>query len=134
MLQQLPKSERLSGKINLDNLFTKGSSFIEYPLRIVYIITERTDASTVKILPGVSKKRFKKAVDRNRIKRLIRESYRLNKAEITDHFHRQNKCIHIAFFCISPDLPEFGLVQKKMKNALSRIIEKTPIKNTDDKL
>ncbi|MCX2679040.1 ribonuclease P protein component [Galbibacter sp. EGI 63066] len=78
MDQSFPKKEKLKSVKRIEQLFTEGSVVSKYPLRLVYLKTEDEE---VKIKAGVSvsKRNFKKAVDRNRIKRLMREAYRLNK-------------------------------------------------------
>ena len=79
---RLTKKERISSKKEIDLLFTKGNSFIVYPLRVVYLAhncEEISDESAVSIMVSIPKKKFKRAVKRNRLKRLIKESYRLNK-------------------------------------------------------
>lgn len=125
MKHNLPKNERLSGIINIEKLFTEGNSFIVYPLRVVFRLSESKSEFPVQILAGVSKKRFKKATDRNKIKRQIKEAYRLNKETIVNFYSMKNKCVHIAFFYIADLLPEKNIVEEKMKIALVKIIEKS---------
>ncbi|GEP49984.1 ribonuclease P protein component [Flavobacterium noncentrifugens] len=73
-----PKSEKLKSRKTIDVLFSKGKSVSKYPLRLVY--AEVTDQDEVlKTGVSVSKRYFKKAVDRNYFKRVLRETYRLNK-------------------------------------------------------
>ena len=78
-----PKNEKLKSKITIDLLFSKGSSVSKYPLRLVYVESDYgiPEGSEQKIKMGVSvsKRNFKRAVDRNYFKRLLRETYRLNK-------------------------------------------------------
>ena len=71
------KKERLSKEKDIQELFKKGSSFYLFPFKIIYI--RRPEADIHQVLISVSKKNFKTAPDRNRIKRIIREGYRLNK-------------------------------------------------------
>ena len=73
-----PKNEKLKSKTTIDLLFSKGKSVSKYPLRLVYIADSASD-SRLKVGVSVSKKYFKKAVDRNYFKRVLRETYRLNK-------------------------------------------------------
>jgi ribonuclease P protein component len=79
----LPKEERLSLKRQIEQLFSVGHSFIAYPIRIVYRPLTSDEPPVTAILVSVSKRRFKRAVDRNRIRRLLREVYRLNKGWLT---------------------------------------------------
>ena len=84
-----PKSEKLKSKITIDTLFSKGKSVSKYPLRLVYVqsdfgISEGSDQK-IKMGVSVSKKYFKHAVDRNYFKRVLRETYRLNKHLLLDN-------------------------------------------------
>jgi ribonuclease P protein component len=84
-----PKTEKLKSKITIGLLFTEGKSVSKYPLRLVYKAGTfgNTEVSGEKIKMGVSvsKKNFKKAVDRNYFKRVLRETYRLNKHLLLDN-------------------------------------------------
>lgn len=74
------KAERLKSRKIIDQLFNKkGKSFAIYPLRIIWMPTSLPSTATVQFTSSVSKRNFKKAVSRNRIKRQIREAYRLHK-------------------------------------------------------
>ncbi len=78
-----PKSEKLKSKKTIDLLFLKGKSVSKFPLRLVYVALEENDAITT-VGVSVSKKYFKHAVDRNYYKRVLRETYRLNKHLLLD--------------------------------------------------
>lgn len=74
-----PKQEKLKSRNTIDLMFSEGKSVSKYPLRLVYVPLSQEDESLIKIGVSVSKKHFKKAVDRNYFKRLLREAYRHNK-------------------------------------------------------
>lgn len=74
-----PKHEKLKSRTLIDQLFSEGKSVSKYPLRLVYAQVGELNDSKIKIGVSVSKKHFKKAVDRNYFKRVLRETYRLNK-------------------------------------------------------
>jgi ribonuclease P protein component len=118
----LPKSERLCLKNDIHRLFDSGFSFIAYPLRILYLSESTVSQAGVKVLTSVSKKRFKKAVHRNRIKRLIDETYRLNNSKLKSVVSRNEKRLHIAFIYISNDLPACKDVETNMMKAM-KILE-----------
>lgn len=80
-----PKNERLKSKTTIVLLFSEGKSVSKYPLRLVYRIGEANQEEKIKIGVSVSKKYFKKAVDRNYFKRVLRETYRLNKHLLWDN-------------------------------------------------
>lgn len=80
-----PKNERLKSKTTIGLLFSEGKSVSKYPLRLVYCQAEENSEEKIKIGVSVSKKYFKKAVDRNYFKRVLRETYRLNKHLLWDN-------------------------------------------------
>jgi ribonuclease P protein component len=80
-----PKEEKLKSKITIGLLFTEGKSVSKYPLRLVYCQQKKEESQLIKIGVSVSKKYFKKAVDRNYFKRVLRETYRLNKHLLLPH-------------------------------------------------
>jgi ribonuclease P protein component len=79
-----PKNERLKSKNTIGLLFSEGKSVSKYPLRLVYYSGDLGDDQKIKMGVSVSKKYFKKAVDRNYFKRVLRETYRLNKHLLAD--------------------------------------------------
>ena len=79
-----PKNERLKSKTTIGLLFSEGKSVSKYPLRLVYRQAEVAYQGNTKVGVSVSKKYFKKAVDRNYFKRVLRETYRLNKHLLLD--------------------------------------------------
>ncbi|MEM0576331.1 ribonuclease P protein component [Flavobacterium polysaccharolyticum] len=80
-----PKEEKLKSKITIGLLFTEGKSVSKYPLRLVYCQEKKETTQKIKMGVSVSKKYFKKAVDRNYFKRVLRETYRLNKHLLIPH-------------------------------------------------
>ena len=83
-----PKHEKLKSKTTIDLLFTEGKSVSKYPLRLVYVENSELNAELIKMGVSVSKKYFKKAVDRNYFKRVLRETYRLNKHLLIDNLEK----------------------------------------------
>ncbi|MBQ7143129.1 MAG: ribonuclease P protein component [Bacteroidaceae bacterium] len=130
----LTKTERLTSQLVIDKLFAGGNaSMAAFPLRIVYMQMEKQEGSQqldgvqqppVSILVSVPKKRFRHAVDRNRMKRLVREAYRLNKHILWNALQEKNFRLAIAFVCITDTLPTFRSVNKSMRKALIRIGER----------
>jgi len=114
------KKEKLCSKLAIDALFKSGKSFKEYPIRVVYMPLEESDAAA-KLLITVPKKRFKKAVSRNKVKRLIRETYRLNKSEIIEIWQAQGKYFALAFVYIGNDIPVYGDLNETMKRILEKL-------------
>ncbi len=83
-----PKNEKLKSKITIGLLFSEGKSVSKYPLRLVYHSGALGNDQQLKVGVSVSKKYFKKAVDRNYFKRVLRETYRLNQHLLKDHLQQ----------------------------------------------
>jgi ribonuclease P protein component len=83
-----PKKEKLKSKITIGLLFSEGKSVSKYPLRLVYHCGPSIDGEQIKMGVSVSKRNFKKAVDRNYYKRVLRETYRLNKHILIDNLEK----------------------------------------------
>lgn len=131
MPNTLHKSERLDKKKVIEKLFAGGSrSFSVFPLRVVYLPVEELEAPA-SILVSVSKRRFKRAVKRNRVKRQIREAYRLNKHGLLDVLADKRCRLAIAFIYLSDQLVESSLIAERMKTALARIAEKVAAASDD---
>ena len=112
------KNERLCRKKYIRELFDEGSSFFIYPFKILYLIHTHTDVSNRQFLISVSKKHHKKAIDRNLIKRRIREAYRINK-HILDIYPDKN--IFFSYIYIDNELLPFKKIESKLKQVLIRL-------------
>lgn len=124
------KPERLNKKKIIEKMFAGGSrSFSIFPLRVVWLPVEELDVQA-SILISVSKRRFKRAVKRNRIKRQIREAYRLNKQILLAPLTEKNWRLAIAFIYLADELMNSALVEEKIKAALTRIVEKISAEQT----
>lgn len=124
------KPERLNKKKIIEKMFAGGSrSFSIFPLRVVWLPVEELDVQA-SILISVSKRRFKRAVKRNRIKRQIREAYRLNKQILLAPLTEKNRRLAIAFIYLADELMNSALVEEKIKAALTRIVEKISAEQT----
>jgi ribonuclease P protein component len=114
----LKKHEILRSKKKIKELFENGSSFFLYPYK-VFILPEPTEENT-KVLFSVSKKYFKKAVDRNLIRRRMREAYRLNKILLKDLQNRPFS-LSIALVYISRFKLPYSDIENKLKQVLIRL-------------
>lgn len=88
MKNTYPKHEKLKSKTTIDLLFSEGKSVSKYPLRLVYVPAVLENEERIKFGVSVSKKYFKKAVDRNYFKRVLRETYRLNKQLLLENLEQ----------------------------------------------
>jgi ribonuclease P protein component len=104
----------------IQKLFKEGKSFSNFPLRAIYLTVENQDAP-LKASFAVSTKYFKKAVDRNRVKRLMRESYRLQKHKLADELTRLDNQLAVFFIYTSSDLPNYKSIFDKLGNTLEGI-------------
>ena len=124
----LGKKERLKSRKQIEQLFDKGKSFVVAPFRIYFIVNSelpiQKDESRLKFGTGVSAKNFKKAVDRNRIKRLTREAWRLQKNEIREKTSETQKQLNVFFIYTGKELPDFTTVKEKVAIALKKLADK----------
>lgn len=122
----LSKAERLSSKTLIEQLFAGGSkSFPAFPLRVVYMWIEPAEGEVPSsILISVPKKRFKRAVKRNLVKRQVREAYRKNKYLLLDTLTAKNKRLVLAFIWLDNKIHSSLEVEEKVKKLLLHIVEK----------
>ena len=124
----LGKKERLKSRKQIEHLFSEGKNFPLAPFRIYYWVTPvaaKSD-SNLQFGVGVSGKNFKRAVDRNRIKRLTREAYRLQKNQLQEVLTGKNLQLNIFFIYTSKGLAEFNIVKEKVNvilNKLTKIVD-----------
>lgn len=114
------KGERLCSKKIIDKLFLKGESFLSFPFKIVYLKIDRP--STFPVLAGfsVGKRNFKKAVQRNLIKRKMREAYRLNKQNLYNETGENQLAVFFIF--IGKTIPEYAVVEAGIKKGIKKLI------------
>lgn len=110
------KSERICGKNEIETLYRKGQSKTIFPFKLFWIFTEQENLSPCRILISVPKRNFKKAHDRNRIKRQIREAYRLLKLPLLKLTEKEMVGIDIAFLYLGKE--PVSQLSKKMQKSL----------------
>ena len=116
---QFPKREKLAGKKNIEELFKNSSSFYLHPLILKYREEPNPDIHFSRALFSVPKKKFKKAVDRNLIKRRLREAYRLQKFEILPEENLPN--YQLAFVYLDKTILPYAVIEQKLKVLLTRL-------------
>jgi ribonuclease P protein component len=122
----LGKNERLKSRKLIEQLFSEGKNFSSFPFRIYYLVgplTIHNSQFTIQFGAGVSTKNFKKAVDRNRIKRLTREAYRLQKKELQEILRANNQQLNLFFIYTAKELPDFNITREKVNVILNKLIK-----------
>lgn len=116
------KSERLCSRILMDCLFQGDShSASAYPIRAIFLLVEEEVHKGVSVLVSVPKKRFHNAVDRNRVKRQVREAYRKHKHSLIGHVSLHKKGLLVAFVYVSDKIEPTAYVEKRMVKLLEKI-------------
>ena len=120
----LPKYERICKENDIQALFDKGVGVSVYPYRVIYLF--RRDESrpvTVRLLVSVSKKRFHHAFKRNRVKRLVREAWRKNKAELYEICQRDNISVDVALVYTATVIHSYEEMSVKTKKVVNELIK-----------
>lgn len=118
------KRERIVSRKLIERLFSQGSSHSTsaYPLRIVYMETEREEVP-VQMMVSVSKRHFKRAVKRNRVKRQVREAYRHHKQLLIERVP-EDKSLAVAFIWLSDELFDSRQVERSVRRLLEKVAER----------
>ncbi|WP_339710778.1 ribonuclease P protein component [uncultured Kriegella sp.] len=117
-----PRIEKLKSKKLIEQLFLEGKSVSSYPLKLIFLQTELPENVKIQSSVAVPKKKFKSAVKRNRIKRLLREAYRLNKHLV---FNNSDPSFAFLFLYLGKEMPEYNDVEKNMQTILQKFLKKT---------
>ena len=123
---KLPKVERLYLRSAVSDLFAKGSSFMVFPYRVIYRVLPEDDpqVARVAIMTIAPKKRFKHAVDRNHVKRLGREAYRVAKLPLVAQCESQHKKLAFALLYCDNKFLTFEETQQRMQRILKTLHQK----------
>ena len=116
------KKDKLKSKKLIEQLFTEGKAVTAFPLKLIYLKTEFEDGSQLKTGVSVSKRLHKTAVSRNRIKRLLREAYRLNKPR---YFNNSSASFAFMILYLSKDGTTFDKLNDSMKLLFRKFTDKT---------
>ncbi|MCC7029404.1 MAG: ribonuclease P protein component [Chitinophagaceae bacterium] len=117
----LSKHERLKSKKQIDALFLHGEAFFIFPFKVKYHLDMNAELSGVHFGISVPKRIFKKATDRNRLKRLSREAYRLNKTALKEILMQKHLALQVMFMYSHPALLTYAEVEKGMLLCLEKL-------------
>ena len=115
------KADKLKSRKAIDEIFGKGKSISHFPLKIIWLTHQRE--VTLQAGVGVSSRNFKKAVDRNRVKRIMREAYRLQKNQLLEYLENNDKKLSVFFLYVGKELPAYDIIYEKMGSAITRLIK-----------
>lgn len=117
-----PKKEKLKSKKLIEQLFAEGKHHNVFPIKLIVLKTSFNDGAKIKTMVIAPKKSFKNAVKRNRVKRLLREAYRMNKHLV---FNNIEGSYAFAILYLGKEMPHYQLIDEKMKGLLDKFIKKT---------
>jgi ribonuclease P protein component len=124
MSQTLPKSERLRNRKTIAQLFSRGNVIAASPVRMVWVEAADSDNSPFQFAVSVPKKNFKRAVDRNRLKRQMREAVRKNKLHVIKILAEKNKPCAMMFVFTAKEKAEYKEIESQIVLILQRFISK----------
>jgi ribonuclease P protein component len=122
--QTFTKDERLKSKILIKKLFDEGAKLNYYPFRVIFMRYQLPSKYPVQLLISVPRSLYRKAVDRNRIKRLLREAYRKNKYILYDSLEEVQAQMLVCIQYTAKEILSFQLIQEKIIVLLQRLKEK----------
>lgn len=120
-MQKFKKSERLCSKILIEKLIASGNNLSLFPLKVMWMPVEASD-SPVKIVISVPKRNFKKAVDRNKLKRQLREAYRKNKHSLYEQLNGKKLVLMLSYS--SKEKEPYQQIEKKTVELLQKLTAK----------
>lgn len=120
-MNKFPKSERLHSRKQIEELFELGTSFTIYPLKVVYLKKLLESTQKNQVLISTPKKNFKKSVDRNKLKRRIKEAYRLHKQVLENK--QAGFYLLIGYIYVGKEISNYHIIEEKLKLSLMRLKE-----------
>ena len=116
-----PGKEKLKSRKKIEELFLQGRRFVQLPVRVTYRFSPATEASTIQVGVTASKKNFKNAVDRNRIKRLLREAWRLQKNGLLETLKQKGLSGEVFLMYTDKTIASFDTIMEAVNKTLNRL-------------
>lgn len=117
----LKKQDRLKSRKLIEQLFSSGQSAFVYPIKLMYMPISELD-SPLKMAVTVPKRQFKHAVDRNHLKRKIREAYRINRTPLQDKLTSSSNHLILMFIYVGKGVEEYAVIEKAVKKLLLKML------------
>lgn len=119
----LNAAERLKSRKLMEHVFKTGTRWNKFPYRITYIVDNETEDGFIKFGCSAPIRHFKKAVDRNRVKRLMKEAFRLEKHLLVERLKQKNARLVIFVIYTAPGLPKFVTIKTAMDELVLKLKE-----------
>ncbi len=120
------KSERLTSKISMEKIFEAGLTIKKFPLILKYSLVDFEDKQPLKVVISVPKRRIRKAHDRNRIRRQLKEAYRLNRLPLKKSLVEQSKSLALFFIYTGKENPDYAVIEEKIQLLLKELMKVYP--------
>ncbi|MGF7138079.1 ribonuclease P protein component [Roseimarinus sediminis] len=124
------KEERLCSKITIDRIFAEGIPLFVFPFRLLYLPLEKSSDSPAKVLFSVPKKKFKSAVQRNLLRRRMREAYRLNKNALLEQLSEQGMALALVIIYTDRKACSYAKIEKQLIKLLALLQDKVEVKKS----
>lgn len=115
------KSEKLTSRITIEEVFSNGKTLKQFPLVVKYTTCQFADGVPLKVVISIPKRKVKKAVKRNRIRRQLKEAYRLNKHQLIQQLKESNQSLALFFIYTGQEKAEYSFLEEKIKLLLKKV-------------